>query len=293
MDEITRAPRLDGTLRAVAALPPLPATAQRLLGMLAQPDVGVDELAELLGLDPPLAARIVGLANAAYFAPRRPIYRVEEAVVRLGLDLVRGLALGMALAGPFDTRRCAAFDLRRYWHGALATALCARQMGTAARSAPPGACFLAGLLRGFGLLVLAHVLPAALNRALTAQDAPLSEALRGELGADHHAVGARVLGRWHLPQEVVEALRRQGAGELPDRQGAWPLAAIVGLAAQAGAAEGSATEEAQARVRALALALGVAEEALMATAEGCPAQRDAAAALADALATPSTGPSAG
>jgi hypothetical protein len=108
-------------------LPPLSFTATRLLELSADPDVEVDDLAAVIEQDPALTARILGVANSAYFGQVNPVLSVETAIIRvLGFNMVKSLALSIAMAGIFDTSKCPSFDLETYcakpwarlsWHG--------------------------------------------------------------------------------------------------------------------------------------------------------------------------------
>ena len=110
-------------------IPPLSATAARLLEIATDPDLEVAQLAEVIEQDPPLTARILGLANSAFFGQANPVLTVEEAIIRvLGLNMVRSLALSLALAGSFNTAACPAFRLDRYWLQALASAALGREL---------------------------------------------------------------------------------------------------------------------------------------------------------------------
>ena len=81
-------------------LPPLTPVATRLLAVTSDPDLAINELAAIIEQDPPLTARILGLANSAFFGQVNPIFKVEHAIIRvLGLNMVRSLALSIALTG--------------------------------------------------------------------------------------------------------------------------------------------------------------------------------------------------
>ena len=84
----------------VESIPPLPATASTLLVMAADPDVEMEALALVIERDPPLSARLLGVANSAFYSPPRPVMTIKDAIIRaLGMNMVRNLALGMALRG--------------------------------------------------------------------------------------------------------------------------------------------------------------------------------------------------
>jgi len=193
-------------------LPPLSVTANQLLAKVADSDVALDDLADIIGQDPGLSAHILGLANAASFCQTRPVTSLREAMVRVGLDRVRGIAVSMAMGGVFDTSKCPGFDLRDYWSAALGCAELAK-MVTLKLPAPvrpdPGAVYLCGLLHNLGALIIAYVFPAQCSEVYRAYHQDPSKdifALERALVGISRRQAMEWLGiRWHLPGFVVGA----------------------------------------------------------------------------------------
>jgi len=200
----------------VDSIPPLPATAATLLMMVADPDVEIEALALVIERDPPLSARLLGIANSAFYAPPTPVMTMKEAIVRvLGLHMVRNMAFGMALAGGLSTSSCPRFDLTHYWVMALGTADLASGMARAATLPEPpdvDAAYLVGLLHNLGELLLVHLRPAemdeALRRLAADPDSSLIEHEREIIGIDHWAAGAFLARHWQLPPIVGASIER-------------------------------------------------------------------------------------
>lgn len=195
-------------------LPPLAFAAVRLVELASDLDVEVEELASVIEQDPPLTARILGMANSGYFGQVTPVLRVKHAIVRvLGLNRVRSLSLVMALAGSLDTRKCPAFDPGHFWLHALLTATAAAAIGQ--RVGGDGECsvdslYLCGLLSNIGLLVMVHVSPAEMSALLgrVGEDDRL-DPIRTErevFGVDHRQAGEWLALRWDLPAVVCDTL---------------------------------------------------------------------------------------
>jgi HD-like signal output (HDOD) protein len=64
--------------------------------------LGLSGLAKTLKYYPIISARLIGLANSAWFAPAMPINSIERACARLGMDIVRSVSIGLALISPFN-----------------------------------------------------------------------------------------------------------------------------------------------------------------------------------------------
>ena len=213
-----------GRLQSIRELSSLPAVACRLLELLSDEDVALRELCGVIEQDPGLTARIVGIANSAYFARVREVASVEEATKVLGLNMVQGLAIGIALAQPFDVRRCPEFAVDRYWYRALRAAALAARLGplTNLDDEQRRFLFLAGLVHNIGQLAMVHALPAEMSDVfrqwVETPEPGLCRLERDLLGIDEIEAGTIVALRWHLPKPVaaVIAHRQQPAeaGEL-------------------------------------------------------------------------------
>lgn len=197
----------------ILLLPPLPAIACKLLGLVRREDCDISALSALIEQDPGLAARIVGIANSAYFARRTPVCSVSEAIVRvLGLNLVRGIAIGIALNKPFDASACPAFRLDRYWYRAIQTANLASYLTPLAKlgDTERNCLFLCGLLHNLGQIVLVHAFPDRMNRVFQLwEEQPALGLLR--LQTQHVAMteieaGTLIAQRWQLPTNVADVI---------------------------------------------------------------------------------------
>ena len=197
---------LSAGLAFLDELPQLPAAVYQLFEALSDEDTDRHRLASIIGQCPSLAAKLVGLANSAYFGRAKRINGVADAIFVIGFRAVRSLATATALQEPFSNNRCPAFHPGRFWLQAVLTAHVAREL--AKKASPvlalnPDEAYLAGLLHGIGLLALAHLFPEDLNRILEQGDqAPGAFAgqIHRHFGATQHTVGAALLKRWHLPE---------------------------------------------------------------------------------------------
>jgi HD-like signal output (HDOD) protein len=165
-----------------------------------------------------LSARLLGVANSAFYAPPQPVMTIKEAIVRvLGLHMVRNMALGMALAGGFSTVACPRFDLTGYWVMSLGTADLASGMARAATLPNPpdaDAAYMVGLLHNLGELLLVHMRPAEMDEALRRMgEDPKSRLVdheRALMGVDHWAAGAFLARHWQLPPIIGASIERFG-----------------------------------------------------------------------------------
>jgi HD-like signal output (HDOD) protein len=218
-------------------LPTLTPSVQRILAACEDHHVSQTALAAILGESPTIAARILGLANSAFFGQRDGVHSLPHAITVLGMVMVRSVAAGLALSGIFDTRRCRGFQAERYWASAVLTALLAQQLRpqiAAGVRPPPDSVYLGGLLHNIGLLALVHLHPVEMGRAFAAYAAHPAHALgthiRAELEIDHYQAGVWLGSKWHFPRDLLLVMEHHYNPAY--RGDHWPLALLEGLAAR-------------------------------------------------------------
>ena len=132
-------------------LPQLHAAVHQLLEALSDDDIDRNRLADIIDHCPSLSAKLVGLANSAYFGRASPIKGLSDAIFVIGFRTVRSLSIATALQAPFENNRCPAFLSGRFWLHAVLTAHVARELAKNAASdlsLNPEEAYLAGLLHG-------------------------------------------------------------------------------------------------------------------------------------------------
>jgi HD-like signal output (HDOD) protein len=201
------------TIQSLQQLPPLSAVATRLLEEATREDADLHRLASLIEQDPGLAARIIGIANSAYFQRHNDVCTVADAIIRvLGLNLVRSLAIGIVLSQPFDARRCPEFDLGRYWYHAMTTATLASRLAPHLRveHSQLECLYLAGLLQTIGRFALVHLFPESMSQVFRAlkmrEDADLLELETQALATNEVEGGAIIANKWHLPESITDTI---------------------------------------------------------------------------------------
>ena len=188
-------------------LPPLPEATRNILLAINDPAVSLEELAEVLGENPTLVARLLGLANSAYFGKSGQIHTLRDAVIQvLGLNLVKSITSSMLLRDVLDTRMCGAFDAERFWYCAMLTAMLGQELARHARTQVPiqgAVAQAAGLIVNLGLLALVYTFPDAMGQVFDESrenEKPVSDVLQEWVGIDQYQAGAWLVQRWQLPE---------------------------------------------------------------------------------------------
>jgi len=199
---------------SIQALPPLPATAQEILTCFGDEFIDADKVATVVEGDPGICAKLLGLANSAYFGLAEPVNDMGEAISRvLGVDTVRSLVLAMAIQKSFNSKECPEFDVDRFWTQSLMAAECCKKIAVTDEDAGDterDLAYAAGLCHNLGLMALTHIEPARTNGVLKAHreqdcDGTLAALFHGEFETDHKIVTAELGRIWSLPAPMVAA----------------------------------------------------------------------------------------
>lgn len=207
---------LEGITPFIDQLPSLPVVVQRILHILQREEVTTREVAEVINLDPALAAKLLKLVNSALYALQDPVTTVHHAVAIAGFTEGRNLALGMKLMESFPQADEEVLDRTMYWEHSLACALCAKGIARAVSPGTAEEAFLGGLLHDMGKLVLSVYLRDQWGEALEAAEAQGRSPLEVEaevIGAPHTVVGQMLAHHWRLPRLHEMAIRHHH--ELP------------------------------------------------------------------------------
>jgi diguanylate cyclase (GGDEF)-like protein len=180
----------------------------RILDLSRDPDVDIGKVADVVSMDPALAAKILRIANSPIYAIRRKTENLRQAILLLGLNGTLTMALSFSLAASMRNNACQGFDYNLFWRRSLAAATCARRLNVAAGIGASEDIFLAGLLQDIGMLALNKFQPEFYKDLDVDQSDHnmLQELEREKLGADHAAIGGWLLQKWNLPERLQFAV---------------------------------------------------------------------------------------
>jgi len=204
-----------------ADLPVLPGIAMEALRLVRDPKVKVDQLLSVVEEDPPLAARILAVANSTFYARGIPIRSLRQAVVRLGLSPLRDVIYMAIYANTvFDAPGFVELVRQTFEH-------CVKTGRVAQRLAPilgfeEETAFLAGLLHDMGQ---ARCLKLFAKHSLTRNCS--RERLADAAHQLHEAAGATLARAWSLPDEVVDACEHHHQPQSPFARMIWAADAVA------------------------------------------------------------------
>lgn len=212
-------------LAQVAGVSSLAVGATKVIALVQDPEVDIDEVRQAIEYDPSLTADILRMANSAAFGGSVEVSSIEQAIMRFGLEWVYRFVLASAV-GPIASRPVRGYDLPAealWWHS-VAVAAGTEELVRVLGHRPSPYAFTAGLLHDLGKTVMGTYLKidlAAVDRVAAEEGISFDAAERAVLGIDHAEVGADLLEQWNLPDRIVKAVRHHhcpgaAAGEDPD-----------------------------------------------------------------------------
>ncbi len=189
------------------SLPMLPRVASQVVALVGSPTTDANRLAELIHRDPALAGQVLRIANSPAYMPRMPIVSLQQAVSRLGLNIVSEIAFAASLqSGIF---RVPGYEpvLNQLWRHALASGAFAKEIARVRRLNVESA-FLCGLLHSVGKPALLQLVnDVAKTNGLRVGPIALV-ALLDDL---HTVVGMRIAEQWGLPKPVAASIEHDAA----------------------------------------------------------------------------------
>jgi HD-like signal output (HDOD) protein len=217
-----------GVLGAGQGLIPL------LMARLCDPRSTSHEVAQVIGRDPGLAARVLRVANSAFYGVSGSVATLERAFVMLGVDAVRGIAAAACLdRATARALRSSPIELDSMLSHAVSVACAAESLARISHRSLASEAFIAGLLHDFGVMLQFQVDRARLLEVIAAlgveprQNPRAVERSIGCIGHEHCA--AVVFRAWNLPESLVAAVGNHHA-PVDAPPGSRRLAALVHLA---------------------------------------------------------------
>lgn len=212
----------------------LPEVYLRVKQVIDDPDAGLADVASILSRDPGMTARLLRVANSAFFGLAARVDNVTQAVNLLGPRMVHDLVLATSVTRAFDGLCDSVMNMDVFWQNSIYRAVLARLLASEGGLVDCDRFFIVGLLADIGHLAMYHAAPQPCLRALQlAQEegVALSVAEDRLVGCHYAEVGGRLLRAWRLPESICEPVLFQSQPARAD--GYVRDAAIAGIVGQA------------------------------------------------------------
>lgn len=196
-------------VQQISHIATLPEVTLRIIELVEDPSSTAQDLHNVISNDPALGSRILKVVNSAFYGLPGQIGSINRAIVLLGLNAVKNIAIAASLAKLYrGGQLCPGFSARDLWTHSIASAACAKLVADTIKLGLPDEAFLAGLIHDIGIMVemqgdrqkLIEVVNAL---ALDDDGVPVRNMLEQEervFGANHQDFGRGLCEKWKFPK---------------------------------------------------------------------------------------------
>ena len=205
---------IDGKLKdlvsSIETLPSLPTVYAKLQKRIREPEASIDDIAEIIGQDIAMTAKILQLVNSPFFGLYQKVESTDRAVTFLGLDTIKALVLGMQIFSEIKIAG-SLFPVEFLWSHSMTVGALAKMIAEseAAEKGIVDDSFIAGVLHDIGKLILVSRLEQNYSEAVLLarkEKIPLRLAEKKVFNATHCDMGAYLMGLWGFNGDIVEAI---------------------------------------------------------------------------------------
>lgn len=201
---------MEQIVEGVNDLPALPGVTVQVMRIADDPKSTAQDMNAAISQDQAITAKVLKLANSAFYGFARRISSLTEATVMLGFKTVKSIVLAASVSDMM-AKEVTGYALApgELWRHSYACAVASRLIARKVKYPLPDVAYTAGLLHDIGKVILNHHLETAYQEVVDSMDSggmTFLEAEKSILGFTHADVGSRVGHKWNLPAELVEAI---------------------------------------------------------------------------------------
>ena len=196
----------------ISKMPPLPVTVTKILDVCNNPKTSPVDLNKIISLDPVLMARVLKLINSAYYGLSQQVTSLVRAIIMLGINTVKNLALSTAVLGTIGkNENASSLNMDGFWRHSLCTGVTAKMIAKKRNVDPKyiEEYFISGLLHDIGKIPLNNRLPEEYVLAMSTSDTeqlPLYKSEEDIIGINHADVGKLLVENWKLGPDILDTV---------------------------------------------------------------------------------------
>ncbi|MBX3321374.1 MAG: HDOD domain-containing protein [Phycisphaeraceae bacterium] len=203
---------VSAAIREISHIATLPEITLKIIDLVEDPKSTAQDLNGVISNDPALCSRILKVVNSSFYGLPGQIGSINRAIVMLGLNAVKNIAIAASLAKLFRGGDLTpSFSARHLWNHANMTAAGAKMIADTLRLGLGDEAYLAGLMHDIGIMVEMQFDRNALIEVVQAMGpgadgAPVADMLKVEaeiFGADHQDFGQALCKKWKFPETFV------------------------------------------------------------------------------------------
>jgi len=205
---VTNLPTYDEAQQAIYGIDLIPSPSPvlgKLLDSLNDPYLDAEKFEALVTKDPALSAKILRIANSAYYGLRAQISTIERAIVVIGIDEVKNICLTVLLSSMFSGNKIhPSFNVSQFWKHSLFVALASKDLAGRFQVVEPETGYILGLLHDIGRIVCATYMPHFYKKIVTLSSTKGISNFEAEqeAGLTHTQIGSWLSKKWALPYSL-------------------------------------------------------------------------------------------
>jgi len=193
-------------IKQIKMLPTIPFVFHRIIECTEDPNSSASDLKETILNDQSIAAKVLSLANSAYYGYPKKVTDITQAIVILGFDTVVDVAISVSILKIFSGKVTEEFNKDQFWLHSLASAESCRLLSKKLNRSDLELSFIIGLLHDIGKVILSNFFPedydtAVFNCRAVGADLQVSE--QKLFGFDHTDAGGWLGKKWQLPEKIL------------------------------------------------------------------------------------------
>jgi putative nucleotidyltransferase with HDIG domain len=196
----------------IKKMPSLPTSVTKVLEICNNPQTSPADLNHVISLDPVLVGRVLKLLNSAYYGLGQPISSLVRAIIMLGINTVKNLALSTTVMGHLSSKKpLPGLEMEGFWRHSLCVGVSAKLLARKRGINPQlvEEYFTAGLLHDIGKIPLNAIFSKEYMLTIVTADRerkPLSMAEKDTLGLSHCEAGVLVAEAWKLHGAIGDTI---------------------------------------------------------------------------------------
>jgi putative nucleotidyltransferase with HDIG domain len=194
---------LRSQIEGIDTLPTIPSVLRKLLVVIENPKISLTEIGNFISNDPVLTSRVLKMVNSPIYGFPGRISSVQQSLILLGLNVVRGLLLGVSV---FEVMQKSMVGL---WEHSLGCAVAARIIAKKKNVPEPEEVSVAALLHDIGKVVMILRFKEEYDKVMKeaeAEDMLIMDAERKVFGITHADSGSWIAKKWNFPLSLVEVI---------------------------------------------------------------------------------------
>lgn len=195
----------------VEKMPAFPKSVQQVVQLTSDINASAKDIVRVIECDPVMTVKILKAINSPFYGLPQKITSVQRAVVHIGLNTIKNIALGVAAMGMLNATNKAHFNTANFLLHSLTTAALSKMLAERINlcSTDCSDCFVAGLLHDFGKVVFAEFIADEFKLALEKsreQQLPLHQTELEFIGLNHSQAGKMLAEKWELSEPLIDAI---------------------------------------------------------------------------------------